>query len=103
MIKVDDALLDVKKELYSEPIIKEYFRLLDLIKNDENLTKLDTDMRKHQKAMCENMDNDEVYKKEKEAYEACLNQINSNPLYLNFLNVKEEVFNLLNEVKDTLQ
>ena len=103
MIKVEDALLDVKKELYSEPIIKEYFRLLDLIKNDENLTKLDSDMRKHQKAMCENMGNDEVYSKEKAAYEACLNEINNNPLYLNFENVKEEVMNLLNEVKDTLQ
>ena len=103
MIKVEDALLDVKKELYSQPIIKEYFRLLDLIKNDEHLTKLDSDMRKHQKAMCENMDNDEVYVKEKAAYEACLNEINNNPLYLNFENVKEEVINLLSEVKDTLQ
>ena len=103
MNKVNDALLDVKNELYSDPIVQEYFRLLNLIKNDEYLTKLDKEMRDHQKKMCENMNNDDVYLKEKEAYEASLNELKSNPLYLNFKTVEEEVINLLNEVKDTLQ
>lgn len=103
MNKVNDALLDVKNELYSDPIVQEYFRLLNLIKNDEYLTKLDKEMREHQKKMCENMNDDEIYHQEKDAYEASLNELKNNPLYLNFKTVEEEVINLLNEVKDTLQ
>ena len=102
MNKVNDALLDVKKELYSDPLVKEYFRLLNLIENDKYLTKLDKEMRDHQKKMCESMNNDDVYLKEKEAYEASLNELKNNPLYLNFKTVEEEVINLLKEVKDTL-
>lgn len=103
MNKVNDALSDVKKELYSDPLVKEYFRLLNLIENDKYLTELDKEMRDHQKKMCENMNNDDVYLKEKETYEASLNEFKSNPLYLNFKTVEEEVINLLKEVKDTLQ
>ena len=103
MSKVDDSLLEVKKELYSDPIIVEYFHLKELINKDEYLTKLDKSMREHQKKMCENITNDDVYLKEKAAYESCLNELKNNPLYINFENIKEEVLNLLNQVKDALK
>lgn len=103
MNKFSDALKDVKNELYQDPLIKEYFSLLEQINNDEYLIKLDKEMKHHQNKMCQNMNNDEVYLSEKEAYEKCLNELKNNPLYVNFCNVKEEVKNLLSEVKDALQ
>ena len=103
MDKIDSLILDIKKELYDEPIIKEYLSLKEAIDNNEELKRLNKEMKAHQKAMCENMDNDEIYFKEKEAYESYLNKINSHPLMQNFNAIKDEVFALLSEVKDAIK
>lgn len=103
MDKFEEALNSVKDELYSEPVVVEYFRLKNIIENDDSILSLEKEVRDHQKKMCESINNDEIYLLEKEAYEACLKELNSNPIYANFLKVKEEVIILLNEVKEALQ
>ena len=77
-MNVNEALKSVKEELLNEPVVVEYFRLLSLIENDKELMNLNEDMRKHQKLMSENMDNDEIYFKEKDLYESLSNDDKTN-------------------------
>ena len=37
MKSVEEALRDVKEELLKDPLVEEYFRLKNIIENDENL------------------------------------------------------------------
>lgn len=99
MDKIDSLLLDIKKEIYSEPCVKEYFRLKDAISKDKKLCALEEEIRLHQKAMCENKDNDVVFQKEMELYNKAIVKFEANPIIKNFNVVKEEVFSLLNEVR----
>ena len=60
-MNVNEALFELKEQLINEPIVKEYFRLLSLIENDEQLSILDKEIKFHQKLMSTNMNNDEIY------------------------------------------
>ena len=102
MNKIEELLEEVKDKLNDEPCVKEYFRLKEIIDNDKELQELDKNMRLHQKEMCEHQDNDEIYFKEKELYESYLTKIESNPIYVNFNEVKKEVNALLIEMRDFL-
>lgn len=102
MNKIEELLKEVKDKFNDEPCVKEYFRLKEIIDNDKELQELDKKMRLHQKEMCEHQDNDEMYFKEKELYESCLAKIESNPIYINFNEVKKEVNALLIEMRDFL-
>ena len=103
MTDIEKVTLDIKEELYSEECVKEYFRLKSIIENDEEINKLQEEVRVHQKAMCENMNNDEIYFKEKALYEEAHSKLDSNPIVINFNNVKEEVTNLLRMIKEAIQ
>lgn len=96
------ALKEVEEKLYEEPIIKEYFRLKEIIDNDKELQELDKEMRLHQKRMCEFENDDKIYFKEKKQYEKCLKEIESNPIYINFTEVKNDVNTLLKEVRNAI-
>ena len=103
MNDINELLLEVNKNLNDEPCVKEYFRLKKVIEGDKELIELDKLVREHQTLMCKSQDNDEIYFKEKELYETYLNQLNSNPIYQNFEQVKKEVNALLKEMKDYLE
>lgn len=102
MTEVEILLKKAKENLYQNEVVKEYFRLAKIIKNDAELLSLEENMKKHERAMTLNMDNDEIYFKEKELFEKCKSNIELNPLYIDFKNVEEEVFALLMEVKRVL-
>ena len=102
MDKIEESLQKVKKELFNNPSVKEYFRLKDIVKNDKTINELNKEIKLHQKLMCQNKNNDEIYFKEKELYESNLKLLESNPIYVNFNEIKEEVNVLLVEVRDTL-
>ena len=53
--------------------------------------------------MSTNINNDEIYFKEKEIYESKLNQYNNHPLIINFNNTKDEVASLLQQIEQILQ
>lgn len=103
MNDIEKALKEVKEELYSLPLIQEYFRLAAIVENDENLSMLDKEIREHQRMMCEHLDDEKLYFKEKEAYESLTKKLNENPIYQNYLNVKSEVLALLNEMKVAIE
>ena len=102
MTNLDVALKDFKNELFNEPCVKEYFYYKNLMENDESIKKLDEEVRFHQKEMCKNKDNNEVYFKEKALYEELKNKLDSNPILVNYQIAKEEVFSLLVDIKHIL-
>ena len=102
MNNIETLLKEVSDKLFNYPCVKEYFRLKDIIENDEKISSLEKEVREHQKLMCEHQNEDERYFKEKELYESKLAELQANPIIQNFEEVKKEVNALLNEVRDIL-
>ena len=102
MNNFDELLNSFKKELFNEPCVKEYFYYKKLVENDPSLTKLDEEVRFHQKEMCRNKDNDEIYFKEKSIYEELKAKLDNNPILINYQIAKDEVFSLLVDIKQLL-
>lgn len=102
MNNVEELLKEVNSRLNDEPCIKEYFRLKKIIEEDDKLMKLDKDVREHQSKMCQNQNNDEIYFKEKALYESSLKELESNPIYQDFIEIKKEVNALLIDIHDIL-
>ena len=69
MNNIDELISSLKEELYNEECVKEYFYYKQIIEKDPSIKELDEQVRFHQKEMCRNKDNDEVYFKEKAIYE----------------------------------
>ena len=102
MTNLDETLNSFKKELFNEPCVKEYFYYKNLVENDETIKKQDEDVRFHQKEMCKNKDDNEKYFEEKAIYEKLKNELDSNPILINYQIAKEEVFSLLVDIKHIL-
>ena len=102
MNNIDELLSSFKEELFNEDSVKEYFYYKELVKKDDSLKQLDEEIRFHQKEMCRNKDNNEIYFKEKEIYEALKNKFDSNPVLINYQIAKDEVFSLLVDIKNIL-
>ena len=102
MNNIDELLIEVNDKLSEEECVKEYFRLKKIIDNDDELKEIDKEVKLHQRKMCEHQNEDETYFKEKALYEAALNKLESNPIYVNFIEVKKEVNALLIDMRDFL-
>lgn len=103
MNNLDELIKTAHKNLYETDIVKEYFRLRDLLKNNEELASIEKEMKEHERLMTLNIMNDEEYKKEKEEYEKCRSFIDNHPLVNDFHEVETEVYNLLKEIKEILE
>lgn len=90
MNKIDKKIDEYIQKLFKTPLFETYFQLKTLIENDENLSR-------QRKAIAIAKKN---YKKN---YSLLLNEYNSNPLINNFLNVKEEVKIVLEEIKQIIE
>ena len=102
MTNFDKTLSEFKNELLNEQCVKEYFYYKNLVEKDETISKLDEAVRFHQKEMCRNKDNNELYFQEKALYEELKDKLESNPLLVNYKIAKEEVFSLLVDIKHIL-
>lgn len=98
MTNLDEVLNQFKDELFNQPCVKEYFYYKNLVENDETIKKLDEDVRFHQKEMCKNKNDNEKYFEEKAIYEKLKNELDSNPILVNYQIAKEEVFSLLVDI-----
>ena len=103
MDKFEAKLEECRKLLFDEPVVQEYFRLKKIVDADEELHKLDKEIHQHQKRMCVHKNEPDIYESEKHLYETKLAQFQENPLVQNFEQVREEVFSLLNEIKEVLE
>ena len=97
------SLNNLKKELFEEPLIKEYFRLKKIIEKDEEINNLLDQIKYHQQKMAQNVSDDNLYFIEKDIYESLLNRYKNNPLIQNYEKISEEAHALLLEIKDILE
>lgn len=102
MINLDELISSINDELKQEESIKQYFYYKNIIENDKDLKQLDIDVRFHQKEMCKNKNNPEVYAKEKVIYEDLKNKLDNNPILINYQIAKEEVYSILVDIKNAL-
>lgn len=99
----DKKLGDAKNELFSLPLIKEYFIVKSQIENNVELIELNDKLKLAQKAMSKSIDDDDLYHKNKKDYEELMIKYNLHPLIVNYQNLKEEVYTLLTQIKDILE
>ena len=102
MDKLDKLLEEFKEDLHNEECVKEYFYYKNLVDNDTTIKMLDEQIRFHQKEMCKHKNNDEMYFKERAIYENLKNQLDNNPVLINYQIAKDEVFSLLVDIKNLL-
>ena len=97
------ALNSLKDELFSLNEVKEYFRLKDEIENNAELKDLLLSIGKYQRLMATNIDNNEEYSFAKENYELAMKKYKNHPLIVNFENVKEEVYQIILQIKQIIE
>lgn len=102
MNNLEQLLNKVNDEILNEECVKEYFRLKKIIGEDDEILDLEKNAQKHQKLMCQNKNNDEIYFKEKELYEKYSSELENNPIVQNFNFIKKEVNSLLIDIRDFL-
>ena len=102
MNSFDELISSLKEELYNEECVKEYFYYKQIVENDSSIKELDEQVRFHQKEMCRNKDNDEVYFREKAIYEELKKKFDNNPVLINYQIARDEVFSLLVDIKKLL-
>ena len=102
MNNFDELVSSLKEELYNEECVKEYFYYKQIVENDSSIKELDEQVRFHQKEMCRNKDNDEVYFREKAIYEELKKKFDNNPVLINYQIARDEVFSLLVDIKKLL-
>ena len=102
MNNLDSLLDDIKQELLDEECVQHYFYYKELISKNNELKQLDEEIRYHQKEMCKNKTNEEVYQREKKLYNELKVKFESNPILINYQIAREEVISLLNEIKEVL-
>lgn len=102
MNKIDELLSSLKDDILNEDCVKQYFYYKNIIENDESIKALDKEMKFHQKEMCKNSKNSDVYLKEKRIFEDLKKKFDSNPVLINYQIAKEEVLSLLVDIKTLL-
>ena len=102
MSNLDELISSINDELKQEECVKQYFYYKNIVENDKDLKQLDEDVRFHQKEMCKNKNNPEVYGKEKAIYEELKNKLDNNPILINYQIAKDEVYSILVDIKNVL-
>ena len=90
MNKTDEALEKLAKELYALPEVQEYLELKESIENDKELKEMRLEIARL------------TNEGKKEEHDNLLKVYNSHPLVVNYQVAREELYNLLNQIKDIL-
>lgn len=91
MNNIDQAISELKKTLHNEKLIQEYLSLKNIVDNSLELKKMREEILALNK------------KNEMGLMKALKDKYDSHPLVINFNNVKEEVNELLNEIKREIE
>lgn len=102
MNDIDLPLKEVHDEIFNNGIVKEYFRLKKQIEDDKELFELEKQVRFHQRNLCKLSPSDAEFEEEKKIYDELSSKLNSHPIYTNFLLIKNEINELLIDIRDFL-
>lgn len=104
MEKINNLLLEIKEELFNEPVVKQYFLLLTQIKENSELNELKEQIKKAQVDLSLNFGSaKKVHQKKKDELIYLQNLYNEHPLIVNYNFVFNEVSNLLKQVEEILK
>ena len=92
----------INNELLDLPLIKEYQKLEKIISNDKILSNIDYEIRKAQKEMVEHSTKED-YLLYQDKYVALKETTKENPIFQNYISIKEEVQDLLNQVSSIIK
>lgn len=103
MTKVEQALKSLKEEIFENPLVKEYFRVREVVAKDETLNQLKKRISDAQVNLSLSMAEQEKHQTNKVIYEQLLNDYDTHPLIVNFTQLQAEVHTLLKEIVDLLE
>lgn len=91
MNNVENSLIELKSKLDQLPLIEEFLRLKEVMENDEELKTMRQEIAR---LKAEN---------KSEEHDVLLEIYNSNPIIVNYNLLREDVKNLLGEIKNILE
>lgn len=101
MIKED--VLNLKEEIRSTELYKEYINLKNQIKNSAELEYLSKNINLSKQGMTNNLLNKEKHKEYLDTYNKLKNEYDNHPLIQNFNEVKDELINELNLIRECIK
>lgn len=100
--KIIELANSINKEILNLPLVKEYQLLEDKVLNDETLKNIDYELRKAQKEMVEHSTKEDFHIYQNK-YVKLLDIAKENPLLQNYISLKEELQELLNQVSSLIK
>lgn len=95
MNNLDEAITNLKKDLLDDPLIKRYLSLEKLVNSSKELNELKKEIDYLKKC--------DISEEDKLKYKELMKKYNNDPLIIEFKNVSDEVYNLLNEIKEEIE
>lgn len=103
MNEFEQALQDLVEEIHGLPLVKTYWQLHKEIEENDALKKMKQEMQKWQRQMTLHLSDLKEHQFAKENYERLQNEYQMHPLIQNYQQVKEEVQDLLFQIKEILE
>ena len=100
--RIIELAQQINQELLNLALIKEYQSLENKVLNDETLKNIDYELRKAQKEMVENSTKEDFHIYQNK-YVKLLDIAKENPLLQNYISLKEELQELLNQVSSLIK
>ncbi len=98
-LKIDE----LSEAFFDLDLVKDYFKQVELINEDEALLSLSDEVKKLQRMMTLNIRNEKLHADYKKQYEQKLIEYNSHPYIVNYNYLKNEVEDLLNQMKKIIE
>jgi cell fate (sporulation/competence/biofilm development) regulator YlbF (YheA/YmcA/DUF963 family) len=103
MTKLDEAIDQLGKSIRSLPEVVQFFSLREQILKDPFLNDQQALMKHHQKIMMKHLGDADIYKKHQEAYRQAQTEFDQHPLVVNYVNLKEQLSPLLNQLQSIIE
>jgi len=103
MNKISLKIDELAASFFELELVKEYFKAVDLINENTALLDLSERVKKLQRMMTLHFSKEAEYEKFKLEYETSLNEYNSHPYIVNYTYLKNEVEDLLSQMKKIIE
>lgn len=103
MTNVEKSLLSLKEEINNSDLVKEYFRLRDLVEKNNEITLLKKKINDAQVKLSLSMADEEKHSENRKEYERLVAEYDSHPLIANFSSLQIELRVFLQNIADLLE
>lgn len=103
MEKLSLKIDELSEAFFELELVKDYFKQVDLINENKELLALSDEVKSLQKKMTLNVRNQKVHGEYHALYQTKLNEYNSHPYIVNYSYLKNEVEDLLTQMKKIIE